>query len=93
MLDWSIVGSTLPCCEFPSKKKKRVFLFLGVLLVVCSEAALLRAVHVLASAAAKASSQEGCATFIKFSSPESMQVSRHPRLKNASALLARCSLN
>nr|XP_020456108.1 cyclin N-terminal domain-containing protein 2 isoform X2 [Monopterus albus] len=57
---------------------------------VGSETLLLRIMHILASAAAKAHSQETCATFIKFSSPETMQVSRHPGLKNASALLGIC---
>ncbi|TKS81316.1 G2/mitotic-specific cyclin-B [Collichthys lucidus] len=50
---------------------------------VGSETALLRIMHILASAAAKAHTRETCATFIKFSSPETMHVSRHPGLKNA----------
>ncbi|XP_026232597.1 cyclin N-terminal domain-containing protein 2 isoform X1 [Anabas testudineus] len=54
---------------------------------VGSETALLRIMQILASAAAKAHGRETCATFIKFSSPETMHVSRHLGLKNASALL------
>lgn len=54
----------------------------------CSEAVLLRAMHILATAATHASNQETCAPYMKFSSPEAMHVSRHPRLKSASALLA-----
>ncbi|XP_061734360.1 cyclin N-terminal domain-containing protein 2 isoform X2 [Nerophis ophidion] len=54
---------------------------------VGSETILLRIMQILAGAAAKAHTQETCATFIKFSSPETMHVSRHPGLKNASALL------
>ncbi|XP_035010697.2 cyclin N-terminal domain-containing protein 2 [Hippoglossus stenolepis] len=54
---------------------------------VGSETALLTMMHILANAAAKAHTRETCATFIKFSSPETMHVSRHPGLKNASALL------
>nr|XP_046246375.1 cyclin N-terminal domain-containing protein 2 isoform X3 [Scatophagus argus] len=58
---------------------------------VGSETVLLRIMHILASAAAKAHAQETCATFIKFSSPEMMHVSRHPGLKNASGLLGLCT--
>uniref|UniRef100_UPI0037E8A454 cyclin-P n=1 Tax=Semicossyphus pulcher TaxID=241346 RepID=UPI0037E8A454 len=58
---------------------------------VGSEAALLRIMHILASSAAKAHTRETCATFIKFSSPETMHVSRHPGLKNASGLLGLCT--
>ncbi|XP_019950503.1 cyclin-P isoform X2 [Paralichthys olivaceus] len=54
---------------------------------VGSETALLAIMHILANAAAKAHTRETCATFIKFSSPETMHVSRHQGLKNASALL------
>ncbi|XP_076591389.1 cyclin-P [Chaetodon auriga] len=54
---------------------------------VGSEAALLKIMHILASAAAKAHTRETCASFIKFSSPETMHVSRHPGLKNACGLL------
>ncbi|XP_042071787.1 cyclin N-terminal domain-containing protein 2 isoform X2 [Haplochromis burtoni] len=55
---------------------------------VGSEATLMKIMHILASAAAKAHT---CATFVKFSSPETMHVSRHPGLKNASSLLGVCS--
>ncbi|XP_027900775.1 cyclin-P isoform X3 [Xiphophorus couchianus] len=55
---------------------------------VGSEPTLLRIMHILASAAAKASSQETCATFIKYSSPKTLQVSRHPGLNNAAGLLS-----
>ncbi|KAL7399756.1 hypothetical protein ABVT39_001176 [Epinephelus coioides] len=58
---------------------------------VGSEPAMLRIMQILASAAAKAHTQETCATFIKFSSPETMQVSRHPGLKNAAGLLGVCT--
>ncbi|XP_040902714.1 cyclin N-terminal domain-containing protein 2 isoform X2 [Toxotes jaculatrix] len=58
---------------------------------VGSETALLRIMHILANAATKANTRETCATFIKFSSPETMHVSRHPGLKNASALLGICT--
>ncbi|KAM4742229.1 cyclin-P [Anableps anableps] len=58
---------------------------------VGSEPTLLRIMHILASAAAKASSRETCATFIKFSSSETLQVSRHPGLNNATGLLGVCS--
>ncbi|XP_060929430.1 cyclin N-terminal domain-containing protein 2 [Limanda limanda] len=51
---------------------------------VGSETALLTIMHILANAAAK---YQTCRTFIKFSSPETMHVSRHPGLKMASALL------
>uniref|UniRef100_A0A3Q1GP55 Cyclin P n=1 Tax=Acanthochromis polyacanthus TaxID=80966 RepID=A0A3Q1GP55_9TELE len=51
------------------------------------ETILLRVMHILASAAAKAHTREICATFIKFSSPETLHVSRHPALKNAPGLL------
>ncbi|XP_071351799.1 cyclin-P isoform X1 [Trachinotus anak] len=58
---------------------------------VGSETTLLRIMHILANAAAKAHARETCATFIKFSSPETMHVSRHPGLKNISALLGVCT--
>ncbi|KAE8295534.1 Cyclin N-terminal domain-containing protein 2 [Larimichthys crocea] len=58
---------------------------------VGSETALLRIMQILASAAAKAHTRETCATFIKFSSPETMHVSRHPGLKNAPSLLGICT--
>ncbi|XP_020500267.1 cyclin N-terminal domain-containing protein 2 isoform X1 [Labrus bergylta] len=58
---------------------------------VGSETALLRIMHILASAAAKAHTRETCASFIKFSSPETMQVSRHPGLKNDPGLPDMCS--
>uniref|UniRef100_A0A3P8UA80 Cyclin P n=1 Tax=Amphiprion percula TaxID=161767 RepID=A0A3P8UA80_AMPPE len=57
-----------------------------------SETILLRVMHVLASAAAKAHTRETCATFIKFSSPETLHVSRHPGLKNTPGLLGVCTL-
>ncbi|XP_019742946.1 cyclin-P isoform X1 [Hippocampus comes] len=56
-----------------------------------SETVLLRIMQILAAAAAKALAQETCATFIKFSSPETMHVSRHPGLKNTAALLGMCT--
>ncbi|KAM7413488.1 hypothetical protein PAMA_020736 [Pampus argenteus] len=58
---------------------------------VGSETVLLRIMHFLAKAATKAHTRENCATFIKFSSPETMNVSRHPGLKNASGLLGVCT--
>ncbi|XP_043974878.1 cyclin N-terminal domain-containing protein 2 isoform X2 [Gambusia affinis] len=58
---------------------------------VGSEPTLLRIMHILATAAAKASSQETCATFIKYSSSKTLQVSRHPGLNNAAGLLSVCS--
>ncbi|XP_031717033.1 cyclin-P isoform X1 [Anarrhichthys ocellatus] len=58
---------------------------------VGSETALLRIMHILANAAAKAHTRETCASFIKFSSPETMQVSRHAGLKNAAGLLGVCT--
>ncbi|XP_035536252.1 cyclin N-terminal domain-containing protein 2 isoform X2 [Morone saxatilis] len=58
---------------------------------VGSETDLLRIMHILATAAAKAHTRDTCASFIKFSSPETMHVSRHPGLKNASALLGICT--
>ncbi|KAI9537181.1 hypothetical protein NQZ68_027222 [Dissostichus eleginoides] len=58
---------------------------------VGSETALLRIMHTLAGAAAKAHTRETRATFIKFSSPETMYVSLHPGLKNIAALLGVCT--
>ncbi|XP_073345973.1 cyclin-P isoform X1 [Pagrus major] len=58
---------------------------------VGSETALLRIMHILATAAAKAHTCETCATFIKFSSPETMHISRHPGLNDAPALLGICT--
>ncbi|XP_008306746.1 cyclin-P isoform X2 [Cynoglossus semilaevis] len=58
---------------------------------VGSETALLRIMHILANAASKAHIRETCATFVKFSSPEKMCVSRHPGLKTAHALLGVCT--
>ncbi|XP_061916016.1 cyclin N-terminal domain-containing protein 2 isoform X3 [Entelurus aequoreus] len=58
---------------------------------VGSETILLRIMQILAGAAAKAHTQDTCTTFIKFSSPETMHVSRHPGLKNASALFGICT--
>ncbi|CAL8360942.1 unnamed protein product [Merluccius merluccius] len=53
-----------------------------------SETALLRIMHILAAAAAKAHCRENRATFVKYSSAETMYVSSHPVLQNASCLLA-----
>ncbi|XP_068440326.1 cyclin-P [Clinocottus analis] len=58
---------------------------------VGSESVMLRIMHILANAAAKAHTRETCATFIKFSSPETMHVSRHPGLKNDAGLLGVCT--
>lgn len=52
---------------------------------------MVQIMHILASAASKAHTRETCATFIKFSSPETMQVSRHPGLKTAAGLLGLCT--
>ncbi|XP_077579507.1 cyclin-P isoform X1 [Stigmatopora nigra] len=49
-----------------------------------SETVLLRIIQILAGAAARVHTQESCATFIKFSTPETMHVSRHPGLNNVS---------
>ncbi|XP_077421878.1 cyclin-P isoform X2 [Vanacampus margaritifer] len=56
-----------------------------------SETVLLRIMQILSGAAARAHTRETCATFIKFSSRETMHVSRHPGLNSASALLAACT--
>ncbi|KAF3847929.1 hypothetical protein F7725_020957 [Dissostichus mawsoni] len=58
---------------------------------VGSETSLLRIMHTLAGAAAKAHTRETRATFIKFSSPETMYVSLHPGLKNIADLLGVCT--
>ncbi|KAM8903746.1 cyclin-P isoform 3-T3 [Spinachia spinachia] len=58
---------------------------------VGSEAAMVRIMHILANAASKAHTREACATFIKFSSPETLQVSRHPGLKTAAGLPGSCT--
>lgn len=50
-----------------------------------SEAVLLRIMQILAGVAADA--HETYATFIKFSCPETMHVSRHPGLKSIAGLL------
>lgn len=74
-------------CPHPSC----VSVLTSVCFVFFSETVLLRIMHILASAAAKAHTRETCATFIKFSSPETMHVSRHPGLKNACGLLGICT--
>ncbi|XP_055003676.1 cyclin N-terminal domain-containing protein 2 isoform X2 [Boleophthalmus pectinirostris] len=53
---------------------------------VGNESILLSIMHILATAAASAQ-RDTCATYIKFSSPEMMHISRHPGLVNASLLL------
>nr|XP_057936996.1 cyclin N-terminal domain-containing protein 2 isoform X2 [Doryrhamphus excisus] len=58
---------------------------------VGSEAVLQRIMQILAGAAARAHTRETCATFIKFSSPETMHISSHPGLKHASAVLGVCT--
>ncbi|XP_068174259.1 cyclin-P [Antennarius striatus] len=58
---------------------------------VGSETVLMNIMHILANAAAKAHTSSTCASFIKFSSPETMHVSKHPGLKTASSLLSICS--
>lgn len=55
--------------------------------LVGKESAVLSIMSLLAKAAATATAQETCASYIKFSSPEKMHVSRHPALTNASFLL------
>ncbi|XP_061683039.1 cyclin N-terminal domain-containing protein 2 [Syngnathoides biaculeatus] len=60
---------------------------------VCSETVLLRIKKILAGAAARAHTRDTRATFLKFSSPETMHVSRHPGLNRASALLGVCALD
>lgn len=53
-----------------------------------NESALLSIMSILANAAATAhTTRETCGTYIKFSSPERMHVSRHPALMNAYLLL------
>ncbi|XP_056138821.1 cyclin N-terminal domain-containing protein 2 [Lampris incognitus] len=58
-----------------------------------SETTLLKIMHILAVAAAKAHSQETRATFIKFSSSVTMHVSTHPVLKNAQCHLGLSALH
>ncbi|XP_074534863.1 cyclin-P isoform X2 [Halichoeres trimaculatus] len=58
---------------------------------VGSESTLLRIMHILSSVAAKAQHQETCATFIKFSSPDTMHVSQHPGLNNTPGLSGLCT--
>ncbi|XP_068601813.1 cyclin-P [Brachionichthys hirsutus] len=58
---------------------------------VGSETVLMSVMHILANAAARAHTSDTSASFIKFSSPETMHVSRHPGLKTASGLLGICS--
>lgn len=80
---WSLCGSTFRFKIFhPNYLCTSVFF---------SESVLLRIMYILSNAAAKAYTQETCATFIKYSSPETMHVSRHPGLKNASRLLGICT--
>lgn len=52
-----------------------------------SESLLLRIMSILASAAATAQTRDTCATYLKYSSADTMHVSRHPGLKNPSSLL------
>ncbi|XP_003968300.1 cyclin N-terminal domain-containing protein 2-like [Takifugu rubripes] len=52
-----------------------------------SESVLLRIMSILASAAATAQTRDTCATYLKYSSADTMHVSRHPGLKNPSSLL------
>lgn len=47
--------------------------------------------QILATAASRVQTHENSATFIKFSSPERMSVSRHPGLRNPAGLLGLCS--
>uniref|UniRef100_A0A3P9I680 Cyclin N-terminal domain containing 2 n=1 Tax=Oryzias latipes TaxID=8090 RepID=A0A3P9I680_ORYLA len=58
---------------------------------VGSETILLRIMQILATAASRVQTHENSATFIKFSSPERMHVSRHPGLRNPAGLLGVCS--
>ncbi|XP_057695147.1 cyclin N-terminal domain-containing protein 2 isoform X1 [Corythoichthys intestinalis] len=55
-----------------------------------SETVLLRIIQILAGAAARAQTRETSPTFIKFSSRETMHVSRHPGLNNVSTLMGIC---
>uniref|UniRef100_A0A3B3HM04 Cyclin P n=1 Tax=Oryzias latipes TaxID=8090 RepID=A0A3B3HM04_ORYLA len=58
---------------------------------VGSQTILLRIMQILATAASRVQTHENSATFIKFSSPERMHVSRHPGLRNPAGLLGVCS--
>ncbi|KAK3548682.1 hypothetical protein QTP70_016430 [Hemibagrus guttatus] len=53
-----------------------------------SEATLFTIMHIMATAAARAHSQETRATFVKFSTKETLYVSLHPALKSAPCLLS-----
>ncbi|KAG7333124.1 hypothetical protein KOW79_003259 [Hemibagrus wyckioides] len=53
-----------------------------------SEATLFTIMHIMASGAAQAHNQETRATFVKFSTKETLYVSLHPALKNAPCLLS-----
>ncbi|XP_056466407.1 cyclin N-terminal domain-containing protein 2 [Gadus chalcogrammus] len=57
------------------------------IIYIGSETTLLRIMHILAGAAAKAHCQENRGTFVKYSSALTMHVSSHPVLQNASCLL------
>ncbi|KAL7878239.1 hypothetical protein AOLI_G00092130 [Acnodon oligacanthus] len=52
-----------------------------------SEATLCSIMQIMAAAAARASSRESRATFVKYSTPETLQVSLHPALNGAPCLL------
>ncbi|XP_069574991.1 cyclin-P isoform X2 [Brachyistius frenatus] len=58
---------------------------------VGSETILLKIMHILASTASKTNTRETSATFVKFSSPETLHVSRHPGLKSTQGLLGVCT--
>uniref|UniRef100_A0A8C5EM98 Cyclin N-terminal domain-containing protein 2-like n=1 Tax=Gouania willdenowi TaxID=441366 RepID=A0A8C5EM98_GOUWI len=58
---------------------------------VGSESALLKIMQILASAAVKAHAKETNATYVKFSSPETMHVSSHPGLNNVSSQPGGCT--
>ncbi|KAK2848205.1 hypothetical protein Q7C36_009887 [Tachysurus vachellii] len=53
-----------------------------------SEATLFTIMHIMATAAARAHNQETRATFVKFSTKETLYVSLHPALKSAPCLLS-----
>ncbi|KAM9481223.1 cyclin-P [Clarias gariepinus] len=53
-----------------------------------SEATLLTIMHIMAAAAARAHTQETRATFVKFSTKETLYASLHPTLKSAPCLLS-----
>ncbi|XP_059932310.1 cyclin N-terminal domain-containing protein 2 [Gadus macrocephalus] len=57
------------------------------IIYIGSETTLLRIMHILAGAAAKAHCQENRGTFVKYSSALTMHVSSHPVLQNASCRL------